>query len=82
MQIITTELIQKLKEIAPLGYEVSLRMGTLTITKDVFYKRNRFYVNPVLNVYKHKKIFCFYWLSVIKTDLFKKEPLVLILVVV
>jgi hypothetical protein len=44
MQIITTELIQKLKEIAPLGYEVSLRMGTLTITKDVFYKRNRFYV--------------------------------------
>ena len=38
--------------------------------------------NPVLNVYNHKKIFCFYWLSVIKTVLFKKEPLVLILVVV
>jgi hypothetical protein len=39
-------------------------------------------INPVLNVYNHKKIFCFYWLSVIKTVLFKKEPLVLILVVV
>ncbi|MDQ5928920.1 MAG: hypothetical protein QG594_698 [Bacteroidota bacterium] len=44
MQINTIELIQKLKEISPLGYEVSLRMGILTTTKYVFYKRKRFYL--------------------------------------
>ncbi|WP_140485379.1 hypothetical protein [Flavobacterium sp. GSA192] len=44
MQLNTIELIQKLKEIVPLGYEVSLRMGSLTITKDVFCKRERFFI--------------------------------------
>ena len=44
MQLNTIELILKLKEISPLGYEVSLRMGTLTITKNLFYKRKRFYL--------------------------------------
>lgn len=44
MQLNTFELIQKLKEISPLGYEVSLKMGILTTTKDVFYKRKRFYL--------------------------------------
>ena len=39
MQLNTIELIQKLKEASPLGYEVSLRMGILATTKDVFYKR-------------------------------------------
>ena len=44
MQLNTIELIQKLKEASPLGYEVSLRMGILATTKDVFYKRKRFYL--------------------------------------
>lgn len=44
MQLNTNEIIQKLKEIKPSGYEVSLRMGCLTLTKYLFYKRSRFYL--------------------------------------
>ncbi|WP_298137963.1 hypothetical protein [Flavobacterium sp.] len=44
MKLSTNELIEKLKKNFPSGYEVSLRMGILTVTKDVFYKRKRFYL--------------------------------------
>lgn len=44
MHLNTNQLIQKLKEIAPFGYETSLKMGVLTLTKVVFYKRKRFYI--------------------------------------
>ena len=44
MRLNTIELIQKSKEISPLGFEVSLSMGILNTTKYVFYKRKRFYV--------------------------------------
>jgi hypothetical protein len=44
MHLNTLELIQRIKEIAPQGYEVSLVMGCLSVTKDLFYKRKRFYL--------------------------------------
>ena len=44
MQLNTNQLIQKLKQIKPEGYEVSLKMGVLTLTKYVFFKRKRFYI--------------------------------------
>ena len=43
--IVTTEiLIEKLKQIKPEGFEVSLRFGVLTTTKAVYLRRGRYYV--------------------------------------
>lgn len=44
MIVSTQILIEKLKEIKPDGFEVSLRFGVLTTTKGVYLCRGRYYV--------------------------------------
>ena len=40
----TFELIEKVKKITPLGFEVLLRMGALTSTKAIFFRNEKYYL--------------------------------------
>lgn len=44
MIVSTKSLIEKLKENKPNGFEVSIRIGILNVTKAVYLNRGRFYV--------------------------------------
>ena len=67
MIVTTLELVKKLKEVKPDGFEVSLRMGMLSTTKAVYLRRGRLYV------FQMEYDFNFSWEIGFKEDEFLKK---------